>query len=328
MMKQLANFLKIIRLPNLLFVVLIQFLMRQSVILPLMQASGVDYHSNWLIFWLLVLASVLIAAGGYVINDYYDIKMDEINKPDKMIVGRAISKAAAMRIYQALSFSGLLVGLFVAWQLKSNILALIFVLIVGLLWFYSASYKRQFLIGNIVVAFVAGVTVLIVALLEVFHPISDDNMLIINPILSRNILIWVGGFAVFSFLLTLIREMIKDMEDEYGDRQSECRTLPIVLGFNITKTIVISLIIITIGGLLFVNSFIHFEGTLTLRYIIFGLILPLLFIIYLIIKAKNKNDYHQASNFMKFIMLIGVLYSLIFHYLMALKTGISFFHLI
>lgn len=327
MMYKLRNFLKIIRLPNLLFVVLIQFLMRQSVILPLMYASGVNYHSNWLIFCLLVLASILIAAGGYVINDYYDLKIDTINKPDKMIVGRAISKAAAMRIYQVLSFSGLFIGLLVAWQLKSTTLALLFVLIVGLLWFYSTSYKRQFLVGNIVVAFLASMTVLIVALFEILHPIFDDTMLIINPILSRNILIWVGGFAAFSFLLTLIREMVKDMEDEYGDRQLECRTLPIVLGFNITKIIVIALIIITIGSLLYINNFIHFEGTLTLRYVIFGLILPLLFVIYLIIRAKNKNDYHQASNFMKFIMLIGVLYSLVFHYLMALKTSVSFFYL-
>ena len=117
------------------------------------------------------------------------------------------------------------------------------------------------------------------------------------------------------------------MEDEYGDRQNECRTMPVVLGFRWSKLIATTFIIFTIGCLFYAMNFLAFDGTLTLRYVIFGVVLPLLFVIYLIIKAKKKNDYKQISNFIKFIMLIGVLYAPIFHLLMAQKTGISFYNL-
>ncbi len=324
-MKKAFKFLALIRIQNLLFVAFIQFLMRQAVIIPLMETSSVFLYSSWTDFSFLLISTIFIAAGGYVINDYYDIKIDKLNKPSKIIVGEYFSKATAMRIYQILTVCGLITGLLLAWRIKNTSLAFIFVIIVGILWFYSASYKRQFLVGNLIVAFLAAITVLMPALIEVFH-FNHNNAPTINPYLIRNILIWTGGFAIFSFLLTLIREIIKDMEDEYGDRESECRTLPIVWGFTISKTIVIVLVIITIGCLLFANHFIRFENTLTLRYILFGLILPLTFSIYLIIKAKRKNDYKQISSFIKFIMLIGVLYAPIFHYLMSLKTGIRFFN--
>lgn len=327
MMKNALNFFKIIRIQNLLFIVLIQYILRFSVVIPLIQASDIHIHSSGLDFMLMVLATVFIAAGGYIINDYYDIKIDQINKPEKVIVGTKISKKTAMNAYMIFSSIGVISGLLLSYRLKSSTLAFVFILIVGILWFYSASYKRQFLIGNLIIALLSGMTVLMVALIEFFYLYSDDILQIINPQISRNIFIWIGGFAVFSFLLTFIREIVKDMEDEYGDRQNECRTMPVVLGFSFSKTIAIILIIITIGCLFYAMNFIAFDGTLTLRYVIFGVVLPLLFVIYLIIKAKTKNDYKQISNFIKFIMLIGVLYAPIFHLLMAQKTGISFYNL-
>jgi 4-hydroxybenzoate polyprenyltransferase len=300
----------------------------QFILIPLLLINGIDYSGSFLPFFLLITATVLIAAGGYVLNDYFDLKIDAYNKPEKQVIGRFISKQKAMLTYQALTVSGIISGITLSWLLKDFTLALIFIAIPGLLWFYSASYKRQFITGNIIVAFVAGLTIFIVGMTEMAILHIKFGRLIFETGVPEQIYGWTGGFALFAFLLTLIREIIKDMEDVYGDRELECRTMPVVWGNLNSKVVVWTLIFITI--ILLLGSyvlFIPFEGSLiTLRYIIFGIILPLLALSYLILKAKHPKDYHQASSLSKFIMFIGLLYTLIFNYQLAKATGISIFN--
>lgn len=323
----MSRFLKLIRIQNLLFIAVIQCIIRQFVIAPLLETSGIDVYGSWMQLSLLIAATVLIAAGGYIINDYFDVKIDTLNKPDQVLVGRSIDKRTTMLMYQFCTFGGIIIGLWLSWQLSSLLLAFIFFVVPGLLWFYSASYKRQLIIGNVVIAFLSALSVLTVLFIEL-ERLKTQTSMVLNPAIYRDLFAWVGGFALFSFLLTWIREIIKDMEDVYGDREMECRTLPIVWGIKAAKIIVVSLIGITTFILLFINfAYIDFEGTLTLRYTLFGLILPFAWVIYLIIKAKHPVDYHRISMLIKFVMVLGLLYAPVFYFLLARKTGLILFQL-
>ncbi len=322
------NFLKLIRVQNLLFIAFIQLMMRQVVLLPILQKYGFEIARDHTYLILLIIATVFIAAGGYVLNDYFDVKIDAINRPKKLIVGKDISKRTAMLLHQILTGVGTLTGLVLAYSTRSFTLAFIFIVVPGLLWFYSASYKRQFLTGNLIVSFVAALTVLVVAIAELAVLKKEFGGLVYETPIPAEFYGWMGGFAIFSFLTTWIREIIKDMEDEHGDREMECRTMPIKWGLKKTKIFVYFLIVVTISALLFADYFlIDFEGSLTLRFVLVGLALPLIILIYLISVAKTPYQFHQASTLVKFIMLVGVLYSLVFYYLMAKTYGFSLFDL-
>ena len=302
--------------------------MRQIVLVPILQTFGFDASMEMDMLLLLITASVFIAAGGYVLNDYFDIKIDSINRPDKQIVGNTVSRHTAMVLHQVLTGFGVVCGLLLAYFARSFTLCFIFIVIPGLLWFYSASYKRQFITGNLVVAFIATIAVLVVGIAQLAFLQKEFGSLIFETPIPTYFYGWIGGYALFSFLCTWTREIIKDMEDEKGDREMECHTMPIKWGIKKTKLFLYGLIALTVSGLFLANElFIHFKGSLTIRYIIFGLVLPNIALIYLIFKAKYPSDYHHAANLSKVIMIIGVLYSFVFYYLQAKTFGFSLFNL-
>ncbi len=321
-------YLRLVRIYNLIFLGFIQFILIKAVLVPTLQIYGFSDAIELNILLLLIAASVFIAAGGYALNDYFDVKIDAINRPDKQIVGTIIPRRTAMILHQVLTGIGLICGLALAYFARSLSLAFIFIVVSGLLWFYSASYKRQLIVGNLIVAFIAGLAVLIVGITQMaFLQKEYGNFLFETPI-PGNIYGWIGGFAAFSFLCTWIREIIKDAEDQKGDREMECHTMPIVWGESKTKLFLYGLITITIVALFLINNFyIPFDQSITFRYILFGIALPFLVVGYLIYTAKNPEDYHQASTLTKIIMLIGVFYSLIYYYLQAKTYGLSLFNL-
>ena len=159
------KYLQLIRYKNLLFIALIQILMQQLIIVSILQKYGFSTVNSSSFLYLLVISTVLIAAGGYVLNDYFDVKIDTINHPEKLLVGKLIPKQQVMLIYQGLTTVGFLIGLLLSYLNRSLTLALVYIAVTGLLWFYSASYKRQFLIGNLVVSVLAALTILIVGIL-------------------------------------------------------------------------------------------------------------------------------------------------------------------
>ncbi len=316
----------LIRWKNLVFLFLTLFLMQTSVVNPILLTFGFDSLLSDLEFALMLLAVLFLAAGGYVINDYFDVKIDEINKPEQRIVGRMIDRHRAIVIHQVLTAIGVCAGLYLAFLLRSITVGAIYVLIPGLLWFYSASYKRQFFIGNIIVAFNVACSILLVALINVSKlRLCYGDLLFETPIL-RNIYMWIGGFTLFAFLFTICREIIKDIEDEEGDREMECYTLPIKLGLAKTKYVLYGVLVVMILLLCYVSySLIPFVGDLSSQYILWGLCVPMLVLGILIMMGKTKRDFAQASQLAKYIMLVGVLYSVVFYYLMAKTFGILFF---
>lgn len=324
----MSTYLRLFRIQNLIFIAFIQLVMQQIVLVPILQTFGFDPVFNSAMLGLLITGSVLIAAGGYVLNDYFDVKIDAINRPDKLVVGNFISRRTALLLHQVLTWFGVICGLILAYVARSFTLGFIFIVVPGLLWFYSTSYKRQFIIGNVVIAFNAALVVLIVGITQLAFLKKEFGNLIFETPIPMHFYSWIGGFAAFSFLCTWIREIIKDIEDEPGDRELECRTMPIKWGMTKTKIFLYCLMSIVVVALFVVNElFIPFPGTLTFRYITFGIALPLAILAYLVYMAKTPADYHQASGFMKIIMLTGVSYSFVFYYLQAKNHGISIFNL-
>lgn len=316
-MKRLAEiikpYLQLLRIGNLTFVAILLYVMEKWVATPLLQLEQFGELMPWWILTLLIVSVVGIAAGGYVINDYFDVKIDRINRPDNLVVTRIISRDAAMNLFYGLTAVGVIAGTVVAWWAHSWTLLFTYVVIPGLLWFYSASYKRMFLIGNLVVAFASAIVPLLVAIAnaDYLHHLYQ-NALAYSPIIGE-LYVWTGGFAIFAFLLTLVREIVKDIEDIEGDREMECRTLPIVWGDKVAKiiaTILLVVIATLIVYILFaVLPFSHEWKSLPTRYVVFGLIVPILCSIVLLWAANSRTEYHRVQTIIKFAMFMGMLFS-------------------
>lgn len=316
-MKRLAEiikpYLQLLRVGNLTFVAILLYVMEKWVATPLLQLEQFGELMPWWVLTLLIVSVVGIAAGGYVINDYFDVKIDRINHPDNLVVTRIISRDAAMNLFYGLTAVGVIAGTVVAWWAHSWTLLFTYIVIPGLLWFYSASYKRMFLVGNLVVAFASAIVPLLVAIAnaDYLHHLYQ-NALAYSPIVGE-LYVWTGGFAAFAFLLTWVREIVKDIEDIEGDREMECRTLPIVWGDKVAKiiaTILLVVIAILIVYMLFaVLPFSHEWKSLPTRYVVFGLIVPILCSIVLLWAANNRTEYHRVQTIIKFAMFMGMLFS-------------------
>ena len=304
--------MRLVRWGNLLFLGALVWVMEKWVAVPILNAAAYGEQMPWYILLLLEIAMILIAAGGYVINDYFDVKIDRINRPDAVIVTRTISKPAAMRLSICLSAAGAACGILEAILLRSMTIGILFVIVPGLLWFYSSSYKRLFMIGNLTIALLAAVTPMLVAITNV--AILQLRFETILPYISlpHDLYAWLGGFALFAFLLTWIREIIKDMQDQMGDRELECHSMPVVWGDLWTKVFVTALIILTLAiiGHIWYRLLPFPIGwtSLSTRYIALGIVVPLLSAIWLLWSAKIPSDYKSCQQVIKFAMLIGMLY--------------------
>ena len=306
--------MRLVRWSNLLFLAALVWLMEKWVVVPILDLAAFGEQLPWYMLVLVMLATVLTAAGGYVVNDYFDVKIDRINRPDEVVVTRSVSKAAAMQLSIALSSAGIACGLVVAGLLRSWTLGILFIIIPGLLWFYSSSYKRLFMIGNLVIALMAALTPLVVAMANVAILQLRYGTILPYTTLPHDIYVWTGGFALFAFLLTWIREIIKDMQDQMGDRELECHSMPVVWGEKWTKVFVTGLIVLTIAiiGHLWWHVLPFPTGWLSLstRYIVLGIVTPMVCSLWLLWAAKIPSDYKTCQQVVKFTMLIGMLYSI------------------
>ena len=314
MIEQLKDIMRLVRWSNLLFLLALIWLMENWIAVPILAKLGFGELLPWYILWLIGAGIVLIAAGGYVVNDYFDVKIDRINRPDALIVTRSVSKPTAMRLSISLSVVGAICGIAASGLLRSMTLAIIFVMVPGLLWFYSSSYKRLLIIGNLTIAILAALPPLVVALANVAQLKLLYAAILPYTSLEQDLFAWLGGFALFAFLLTWMRGIVKDMQDQMGDRELECHTLPIVWGELWTKIFVTVLMVLTlaiIGHLWWhVLPFDRSWTSLSTRYIALGIVTPLCCSLWLLWSAKIPSDYKTCQQVIKFTMLIGMLYSI------------------
>lgn len=230
---------------------------------------------------LLTISTVSIAAGGYIINDYYDVKIDYINKPDRVVIGKSITRRYAILFHVLLSALGVALGTYLAWRIGAVNAASVF-----LLWLYSNNLKRLPFIGNVTVAFLTGLAVMVV---DLFYRTNNSLVII---------------YALFAFFITLVREVIKDMEDLKGDNSFGCKTLPIIWGIRKTKFLLYVILVTFAGTVVALNQLYR---ALPFKYHLIFLFVPLLWLLYRLIRADMKKDFTRLSIFCKVIMMLGIL---------------------
>ncbi len=313
--------LKLIRWQNLLIVVLTMLLMRYAIVEPLisrigailLEGSGEEIPMALQLpltdFLILIFATVCITAGGYVINDYFDIRTDLINRGE-VIVGTRIPRRKAMLWHSILNVAGVAAGFYVSARAGSFWFGTIFLLVSGLLYFYSATYKRQFLIGNLLVSVLTALVPVLAIIFEWAALYRYYSVHAIELPDLKFLFYWAGGFSLFAFLTTMIREIIKDVEDFEGDAAYGRNTVPVMIGIPAAKIVAISLITVTIASLYLVWHF-FLNDRITLIYISAAIVIPMLFVIYRLVKSSGKKEVHIASGTMKLIMLAGILYSVV-----------------
>lgn len=315
-------FLKLIRWQNLLIVIVTQFLIRYALIntlagnlllegmLPGIPDSYISLQLPFIDFLVLVFATVCIAAGGYVINDYFDIRTDLVNKGE-VIVGTKIPRRRAMMWHNILSGVGVIAGFWVSYRIGYFWIGIVFLLVSGLLYFYSVIYKKQFLIGNFLVAILTSFVPLMVVIYELppiykyYGPelVSLDSMKII--------FYWVAGFSVFAFLTTIAREIVKDMEDFEGDKAYGSHSLTVVAGITVSK-MVVSVILTSTIVLMIVMWALYIHDIISFIYIILATAMPLVFSIVALIRGKSAEQFDTVSTIIKGVMLTGILYTVLF----------------
>lgn len=314
-MDTIRNILQLVRWSNLFFLGALIYVMEKWVVVPILDDVAFGEQLPWYILLLIAAATILIAAGGYVINDYFDIKIDRINRPDQLIVTQYISKENAMRLSIGLSGVGMVCGLVAAWLLRSSTIAILFAIIPGLLWFYSSSYKRLLIIGNVTIALLSALSPMMIAIANVAQLQLKYSTILPYTTLEHDIYAWVGGFSLFAFLLTWIREIVKDLQDQMGDRELECHSMPIVWGNIVTKIVVTALIVLTtvlIGWFWYsLLPFDHSWQSFSTRYIVLAIIIPLWGALWLLWAAKIPSDYRTCQQVLKLTMFLGMLYSFV-----------------
>ncbi|OFX19898.1 MAG: hypothetical protein A2033_00430 [Bacteroidetes bacterium GWA2_31_9] len=310
----MLHFLRLIRIQNLVIVFITMLLMRWAVIEPILITNGLQLQLPDLWFFMLVLGVVLITASGYIINDYFDRKTDLVNRPKTVVVGVYIKRRSAIILHVFFNIIAILLTTYVSWKIGHIKYSLVFVLTVGILWYYSTSYKRMFLVGNIIVAVLTGLIPVLVFMFEmptIFEKYAD---LFESSIVNLGMIkIWILGFSIFAFITTLIREIIKDIEDFDGDIEYGRNTLPVSLGVMNTKYIIIMLIFAELITL-FTSYYIFINDEYSIWYFLIFITLPFLYLIYILLNAKEKSEYHKASIITKIIMVSGLLYTSIIYF--------------
>lgn len=299
----MRTFFKMIRWPNLVMVILSMSFLLFLLIRPglAVSAAGLNLTS----FLLLVVAVLLTAMGGYVINDLKDLQTDAVNKPGRNPFERFFTPKQGMLFYWIFSLSGILAGTWLSFWLGKGSYSLIFVLTAGLLWFYAARYQCQVLMGNLVVAFLSAFSFGLVWLYELMALLEQSVQVGRNVLMTVNwlVLIYMG----FAFLVSLMREVVKDMEDVEGDQQTGCLTLPVAYGMKKAKNIAL---IVNLLGLFASFGFQWFFyrngfGWLFLYFFIVDLLFA--FVLLKLLNASRKEHFSLLSLWIKLLMVAGVL---------------------
>ena len=300
-------YFRIIRPLNLVIMVMMLVLVRYAIFLPVFRENRLEGLMPGWMFLMLVAATVFIAAGGYVINDVLDIETDRINKPGKQVIGRQISDVSGNRLHMNLTVTGVLTGLVFGYLSGNVLLGVIFVIIATSLFYYSFKYKYMPLVGNLVVALLSAMVVMIYWLFEFYYLKTRPEDFIEASASFAQINRFVFAFALFAFLTTLTREIIKDAQDIEGDARFGCRTLPVVLGTSKLRFVLIALEMLTLSLLAWFQFRVQTAGYKWMAFSLIFAEIALLAGVYMTIKARDKTAFARLSQFYKLIMIAGML---------------------
>ena len=310
---RIKDLFSLVRWPNLIIILITMLLMLFCLINPALGLAPFESGLSWFELLLLMASVLLITMGGYIINDLVDINTDSVNKPGKNLVGNTISENTAQVLYWITTLSGIAAGVLFSYMLHKISYSLIFLFSAGLLWFYSQKYKCQPLVGNVVVGVLSSLSFGLVWLFT-FFALSNQGIEFAQvqssfSLTNKLVLIYVG----FAFLITLLRELIKDQEDYTGDNRFGCRTLPVVYGKGVAKVFALFTAYLSLAGLVWADFYyfqMHYYGVA--GWFILIIVLLVLMIVRLH-RATEKPDFASLSRLSKRLMLLGIV-SLIFFY--------------
>jgi 4-hydroxybenzoate polyprenyltransferase len=264
---------------------------------------------NPTLFFLLMSASVCIAAAGYIINDYFDVNIDQINKAGKVIIGNFIRKRSAILLHAILSIIGFVLSIYVGSKLHNYYIPFFNLVAILALVFYSTTFKKKLLIGNIIISLLTAWVIVILTLAEFRFRISSVD--VVWQGLVKITIIYAG----FAFIISLIREVIKDMEDLEGDIKYGCTTMPIFWGLQVSKMFVAVWIIVLVALVTAIQFYALQIGLwLSGIYSLVFIIIPLIRVLLDLYKAKTQVEFHRLSTIVKFIMLAGILSMVLFKF--------------
>lgn len=307
-MHTLRGIFRLIRLPNLLFIGLTQCLLQVCIYQPIYQGSIPANDTNQ--FYALLAASLLIAAGGYIINDYFDVAIDEVNRPQRLVVGKIISRRGAMILHFFCSSCGLIFTFYAVRSVSNLYLVPLNLAAILLLWFYSVRFKKSFLVGNILISLLVAWTIIIFFLSK----INPLDLVKGEEIRQARFYQLCSLYAGFAFLSTMARELIKDIEDREGDRRHGCKTLPIVWGIPVARFVALLWLFLLLILLLVVMVYLlQFKMRIAFVYAFLFLVAPLILLIRKTTQANKEEDFSLLSNRMKWFLLAGI-FSMIFFY--------------
>ena len=279
------------------------------VLQPLLAQSHERPSLNPAHFSLLIISSVLIAAAGYIINDYFDLNIDQVNKPNRLIIGNFITRRYAIMWHIVLSALGVLIGFYLDFTTHATLLGLSNLACVLLLFIYSIALKKKLLSGNILISLLTAWTVLVVTWCEVRFFFSPKYVSIAR--VARVTIL----YTAFAFVISIIREAIKDIEDVEGDRKYNCKTMPIVWGINASKVYTAVWIIITLVAVLLLQIYVlQFGWWLSALYCLIFIFIPLVNVFRKLFKAQTPDDFHKLSNMVKLVMFTGILSMIFFRF--------------
>jgi 4-hydroxybenzoate polyprenyltransferase len=310
-MKLLAAFFRLIRSVNLLFIAITQLLFQYCIVDPVFQHAQVPPVLTLPVFITLIAASVLIAAAGYIINDYFDLNIDLVNKPDKLVVEKIIKRRWAIIWHLVFSGLGLMCSAYVAWKTRAWWLIPANMGCIAALWFYSTTFKKKLLSGNVIISLLTAWVLLVIGFIT--HYVVFKRPDVYATVNASKLMRLTFLYAGFAFIISLIREVVKDMEDMAGDARYGCRTMPIVWGINVSKVFTATWLIVLITAVIIMLAYIlPFKWWWAAAYCALLIVIPLLNLLRKLVKAVTPADFHKLSSWLKLIMLTGILSMLFF----------------
>lgn len=293
------DLLKRLRWPNLLLMAFLLLSVRYFMMAPVFASYQLNLLLQPFDTGLLVLSCLLVAAGGYLINDYYDQEADRMN-------GRSVlvDPAAALRWYGILSVAGIALGAWVGYRAGLMNLAIIHIITTFVLWKYAESWKGVPLIGNLVVSALLGL-VLFVPLVYEYIAMS---VLYREAAASARFLLYASlVYAAFAYLTNLVRELAKTAQDMQGDAQAGYRTFAVVYGAAATRKLSVILMLVVLIGLLLISYLqIMQQAWYNLGYLVLATVLPAVWALVQLIQSKESTQFAKASRSLKWLLLGGI----------------------
>ena len=309
-MKLIVAFLRLTRSMNLIFIALTQVLFHYFIVWPIFHDAGAAVPVNGVNFFLLVFSSVLIAAAGYIINDYFDLNIDRINKPDKLVVEKVIRRRWAIIWHWILSLAGLAIGIYLSFSTGIFWIAIAHFCCIVALWFYSTTFKKKLLTGNILISLLTAWVVLVIGFADHYRIMAELQQY--GGVDRSKLLRFTFLYAGFAFIISIVREVVKDIEDMEGDARFGCKTMPISWGIMVSKVFAGTWLVVLLATIIIVFVYmLQLQWWIASLYCLLLIAIPVVLILRRLSRATLPADYHRISNMLKFVMFTGIL-SMIF----------------